>query len=204
MVDHDAATSATILIVDDEPAILDLCAAVLEPAGFAILKAEGSSEALKICAQHTGPIHLLLTDLVLPPPDLPIGFGLESVSACPWTRAGGADCNDTEGFACGVDVRKPRPRTGQSRHQTGHAALPEETFLLGRITDVRQRSPGESGPCDGSIEGGNISGRCRLVWLTAQPGRARQDPLQRMFGHEPSGDGRARWWPAVRSTRHTR
>lgn len=68
MVDHDAATSATILIVDDEPAILDLCAAVLEPAGFAILKAEGSSEALKICAQHTGLIHLLLTDLVLPPP----------------------------------------------------------------------------------------------------------------------------------------
>src|SRR5215204_6468473 len=67
MVDH-AANSATILIVDDEPAILNLCAAVLEPAGFIILKAEGSSAALKICAQHTGPIHLLLTDLVLPPP----------------------------------------------------------------------------------------------------------------------------------------
>ena len=68
--------SATILVVDDEPAILGLCAAVLEPAGFTVLKAEGSSEALKICAQHTGTIDLLLTDLVLPPP----GFQLASAS----------------------------------------------------------------------------------------------------------------------------
>src|SRR3954466_11163463 len=69
-------SSATILVVDDEPAILGLCAAVLEPAGFTVLKAEGSSEALKICTQHTGAIDLLLTDLVLPPP----GFQLASAS----------------------------------------------------------------------------------------------------------------------------
>jgi len=75
MIDH-AAASATILIVDDEPAILNLCAAVLEPAGFVILKAEGSSEALKICAQHTGAIHLLLIDLVLPPPTLQLASAL--------------------------------------------------------------------------------------------------------------------------------
>jgi DNA-binding NtrC family response regulator len=70
------ATAPTILVVDDEPAILGLCAAVLEPAGFTVLKAEGSSEALKICSQHTGTIDLLLTDLVLPPP----GFQLASAS----------------------------------------------------------------------------------------------------------------------------
>ena len=37
---------------------------------------QGSSEALKICAQHEGPIDLLLTDLILPPP----GFQLASHS----------------------------------------------------------------------------------------------------------------------------
>ncbi len=71
-----SATSPTILVVDDEPAIVSLCAAILEPAGFTVLKADGSSEALKICAQREGPIDLLLTDLVLPPPD----FQLASAS----------------------------------------------------------------------------------------------------------------------------
>ena len=60
--------SSTILVVDDEIPIIKLCKALLEGAGFIVLEAEGSSEALKICAQHQGPIDLLLTDLVLPPP----------------------------------------------------------------------------------------------------------------------------------------
>ena len=63
-----APKSATILVVDDEPSILKLCRAILQPEGFTILEAEGSSDALKICAKHDGPIDLLLTDLVLPPP----------------------------------------------------------------------------------------------------------------------------------------
>lgn len=61
-------TSPTILIVDDEPSIVMLCRAILQQAGFTTLDAEGSSDALKICAKHEGPIDLLLTDLVLPPP----------------------------------------------------------------------------------------------------------------------------------------
>lgn len=58
----------TILVVDDEPAIVGLCRTLLQQAGFRVLQAEGSSDALKICAQHDGPIDLLLTDLVLTPP----------------------------------------------------------------------------------------------------------------------------------------
>jgi len=69
-------TSPTILVVDDELSIVKLCTALLAGAGFHVLEAEGSSEALKICAQHEGPIDLLLTDLVLPPPD----FQLSSAS----------------------------------------------------------------------------------------------------------------------------
>jgi DNA-binding NtrC family response regulator len=68
--------SPTILVVDDEPSITKLCKIMLQQAGFSVLDADGSSEALKICAQHEGPIDLLLTDLVLPPP----GFQLASSS----------------------------------------------------------------------------------------------------------------------------
>ncbi len=66
----------TILIVDDDLPIVNLCKAFLEEAGFTVLGTDGSSEALKICTQHKGPIDLLLTDLGLPPP----GFQLASAS----------------------------------------------------------------------------------------------------------------------------
>ncbi len=67
--------SPTILVVDDEPAIVGLCASILEQARFTVLRADGSSEALKICTQHEGPIDLLLTDLVLPPPGFQLASG---------------------------------------------------------------------------------------------------------------------------------
>jgi DNA-binding NtrC family response regulator len=66
--------SPTILVVDDEVSITKLCKTILQQAGFSVLDADGSSEALKICTQHEGPIDLLLTDLILPPP----GFQLVS------------------------------------------------------------------------------------------------------------------------------
>ena len=67
---------ATILVVDDESSIVTLCKELLEQAGFTVLGAEGSSEALKLLTQSKEPIDLLLTDLVLPPP----GFQLASTS----------------------------------------------------------------------------------------------------------------------------
>jgi len=68
-------TAATILVVDDEPSIIKLCRELLEPEGFTILEADGSSDALKICAKHEGPIDVLLTDLVLPPPGFQLASG---------------------------------------------------------------------------------------------------------------------------------
>ena len=73
---HSPAASPTILVVDDQPAIIKLCKMILQQAGFTVLSADGSSDALKICTQHEGPIDLLLTDLILPPP----GFQLASSS----------------------------------------------------------------------------------------------------------------------------
>jgi len=69
-------SSPTILVVDDEMSVLKFCRTLLEQAGFTVLDADGSSAALKICTQHEGPIDLLITDLILPPP----GFQLASSS----------------------------------------------------------------------------------------------------------------------------
>lgn len=65
---QSSAGSPTILVVDDEFPIIKLCKAFLEGAGFTVLEADGSPDALKTCLQHRGPIDLLFADLVLSPP----------------------------------------------------------------------------------------------------------------------------------------
>ena len=59
----------TVLVVDDDPASLVRCQKILEQAGYSVLSASGSSEALKICKRRTESIDVLVTDLVLPPPE---------------------------------------------------------------------------------------------------------------------------------------
>ena len=68
----------TILVVDDDPSTLLLCSRKLQAEGFQVLQAGGSSEALQLCSQHKGDIHLLLTDLLLPPPALQMAAGKNS------------------------------------------------------------------------------------------------------------------------------
>jgi two-component system, cell cycle sensor histidine kinase and response regulator CckA len=57
----------TILLVDDEDAIRDLAALVLEAEGFRVLKAEHSDEALILLDGFKEPVHLLLTDVKMDP-----------------------------------------------------------------------------------------------------------------------------------------
>jgi CheY-like chemotaxis protein len=57
---------ATILLVEDEPPVRQLGRRVLERLGHTVLEADGASSALAIEAGHPGPIHLLITDLVMP------------------------------------------------------------------------------------------------------------------------------------------
>ena len=66
---HQSLTK-TILVDDDDPSMRLICTKTLRANGFTVLEAEGSSESLKILATHKEPIDLLLTDLMLPPPDL--------------------------------------------------------------------------------------------------------------------------------------
>jgi PAS domain S-box-containing protein len=56
----------TVLLVEDEVALLRMAATMLRGLGYAVLTAEGPSEAERLVAAHDGPLHLLLTDVVMP------------------------------------------------------------------------------------------------------------------------------------------
>jgi two-component system, cell cycle sensor histidine kinase and response regulator CckA len=56
----------TVLLVEDEQMVRDMARHILEAFGYTVLEAAGGHEALEICRVHNGPIHLLLTDVVMP------------------------------------------------------------------------------------------------------------------------------------------
>jgi hypothetical protein len=58
--------SETILIVEDEPSLRELLRRVLAQHGYVAVAAATAEEALTIARRHTGPLHLLITDVVLP------------------------------------------------------------------------------------------------------------------------------------------
>jgi PAS domain S-box-containing protein len=58
--------SETLLLVEDEPAILRVAQRVLGGLGYRILTAADGVEALDVAARHEGPIDLLVTDVVMP------------------------------------------------------------------------------------------------------------------------------------------
>jgi two-component system cell cycle sensor histidine kinase/response regulator CckA len=66
--DHPAlrAGSETVLVVEDEAAIRQLTKLILQKAGYTVLLAESPVAAERIAASHPGPIHLMLTDVVMP------------------------------------------------------------------------------------------------------------------------------------------
>ena len=56
----------TILLVEDEPAILKLTTRMLERLGYTVVAAGTPSEAIRMAAECAGQIHLLMTDVVMP------------------------------------------------------------------------------------------------------------------------------------------
>jgi len=56
----------TVLLVEDESVVRSLIHQVLKRSGYTVLEAQHGAEALRIVLQHPAPIHLLLTDLVMP------------------------------------------------------------------------------------------------------------------------------------------
>ncbi len=64
--DGELRGSETILVVEDEPAILEIIGILLRQSGYVVLAAGSPDEALRLAGGHGGAIDLLLTDLVLP------------------------------------------------------------------------------------------------------------------------------------------
>jgi two-component system, cell cycle sensor histidine kinase and response regulator CckA len=56
----------TILLVEDEPALLRLGKTVLEGLGYSVMASSTPGEAIRVADAYTGQIHLLLTDVVMP------------------------------------------------------------------------------------------------------------------------------------------
>ena len=58
--------SETILLVEDEESLRKLADMFLRDNGYQVLAAGDGAQALQVARQHAGPIHLLLTDVVMP------------------------------------------------------------------------------------------------------------------------------------------
>jgi PAS domain S-box-containing protein len=58
--------SETILVVEDEDALRTLLCRFFRLYGYDVLEARHGGEALLICERHPGPIHLMVTDVVMP------------------------------------------------------------------------------------------------------------------------------------------
>jgi PAS domain S-box-containing protein len=56
----------TILVVEDEPSILQLVRRLLEAHGYSVLTASTPDDAMRLAADHSGDIDLLLTDVIMP------------------------------------------------------------------------------------------------------------------------------------------
>lgn len=56
----------TVLVVEDEETVRWLTRCILEKEGYRVLEAPHGNAALNVCRRHHGPIHLMITDVVMP------------------------------------------------------------------------------------------------------------------------------------------
>jgi CheY-like chemotaxis protein len=64
--DESPVGTETVLLVEDEEMVRDMAHEILRMSGYQVLEAKHGDEALNVCELHNGPIHLMLTDVVMP------------------------------------------------------------------------------------------------------------------------------------------
>ena len=58
--------SEVVLLVEDETGVRELAREYLEMCGYTVIEASDGHTAIELAAMHSGPIHLLMTDVVMP------------------------------------------------------------------------------------------------------------------------------------------
>ena len=58
--------SETVLVAEDETGVRELACEFLRSRGYCVLEAKDGQEAMEVAMRHTGPLHLVLTDIVMP------------------------------------------------------------------------------------------------------------------------------------------
>ena len=58
--------SETVLLVEDEDMVRALARRILQTHGYNLLEAQDGFQALRLCQEYTGVIHLMVTDVVMP------------------------------------------------------------------------------------------------------------------------------------------
>ncbi|MCK4659781.1 MAG: response regulator [Phycisphaerae bacterium] len=56
----------TILVCEDDELVRNLVVRILQGSGYTVLAAENGEQALKLAAEHRSPLHLLITDVIMP------------------------------------------------------------------------------------------------------------------------------------------
>ncbi|MGH9629650.1 MAG: response regulator, partial [Bryobacteraceae bacterium] len=56
----------TVLVVEDEDGVRRVLMEMLQKQGYKVLAASGGAEAAELCKAHTGPLQLLISDVVMP------------------------------------------------------------------------------------------------------------------------------------------
>ncbi len=121
-----SAGEETILLVEDDEAVRDLCRRTLAAQGYRVLEAENGAEALRVAAAHRGPLDLLLTDVVMPGMN-----GRELAEALATTRPDTAWLF-VSGYTEDSAVRRGAEVSGLTFLQKPFSP----TTLLGRVRDV--------------------------------------------------------------------
>jgi PAS domain S-box-containing protein len=60
------AASATVLIVEDDPQVRRLACRILAGHGYSVIESDDVTDAIAIAASHDAPIHLVLSDVIMP------------------------------------------------------------------------------------------------------------------------------------------